>query len=54
MEAALSYPALEKVVRAVGRKDLDQALAAAGTPDGISKAQDVIRRTSMMPATRPK
>ena len=54
MEAALSSPALEKVVRAVGRKDLDQALAAAGTPDGISKAQDVIRRTSIMPATRPK
>jgi hypothetical protein len=54
MEAALSYPALEKVVRAVGRKDLEQALAAAGTPDGISKAQDVIRRTSIMPATRPK
>lgn len=46
MEVALSYPALEKVVRAVGRKDLDQALAVVGTPAGIAKAQAVIRRTS--------
>ena len=54
MEAALSYPALEKVVRAVGRKDLDQALTAVGTPDGVAKAQDVIRRTSNRKSTHQK
>lgn len=54
MEAALSYPALEKVVRAVGRKDLDQALSAVSTPAGVAKAQEVIRRTSKSKASRSK
>jgi len=54
MEQALSYPALEKVVRAVGRKDLDQALAVVGTPEGVAKAHGVIRRTSKSKSARAK
>ncbi len=54
MEAALSYPALEKVALAVGRKDLDQALAAVGTPAGVAKAQDIISRTSDRKSPHPK
>ena len=37
MEQALSYPALEKVVRAVGRKGLEQALAVVGTPEEVAR-----------------
>ncbi|MEI6654679.1 MAG: hypothetical protein WCP45_07930 [Verrucomicrobiota bacterium] len=54
MEVALSYPALEKVVRAVGRKDLDQALAGVGTPAGVAKAHQVIRRTSQSKLPGPR
>lgn len=46
MEVALSYPAQEKVVRAVGRAQLDESLACIGTPSGIARAQKVIRTTS--------
>ncbi len=46
MEVALSYPAREKVAEAAGREDLDKALAEVGTPEGIRKARDVIRKTS--------
>ena len=46
METALSYPAQEKVVQTASREDLDEALAAVGTPEGIGRAQEVIRRTS--------
>ena len=46
MEVALSYPAQEKVAAAAGREDLDKALAEVGTPEGIKRAQEVIRRTS--------
>ena len=54
MEQALSYPALEKVVRSVGRKDLDMALAAVGTPEGVAKAHEVIRRTSKSKHSRTR
>lgn len=46
MEVALSYPAQELVAKAAHRRDLDAALAGVGTPEGKSKAQAVIRRTS--------
>ena len=46
MEVALSYPAEKKVAEAVGRKQIDEALAVVGTKEGVSKAQKVIRKTS--------
>jgi hypothetical protein len=46
MEVALAFPAEEKVVRAVGRRQLDEALAEVGTPAGIERAQKVIRESS--------
>ena len=53
MKAALSYPAQEKVA-AVGRPELDEALAQVGTPQGIARAQEVIRRTSDRIVSRPR
>ncbi len=52
MEVALSYPAQEKVAGAAGREDLDEALASVGTPEGIARAQEVIRRTSSKVVSR--
>lgn len=46
METALSYPARERVAQSVGRADVDAALAAVGTPEGIARAQEVIHRTT--------
>lgn len=46
MESALSYPAQERVAEAVGPAEVDAALAVVGTPEGIARAQEVIRRTS--------
>ena len=46
MEVGLSYPAQEKVARAVGQKKLDAALADVGTAEGIARAQKVIRGSS--------
>ena len=54
MEQALSYPALDKVVRTVGRRELDQALDKVGTPEGVRRAHEVIRRTSKSKPARPK
>ncbi len=54
MEVALSYPAQEKVVRAVGRPQLDERLASVGTPAGIAHAQEVIRKTSEHIVSRPQ
>ena len=53
MEVALSYPAQEKIVRAVGRPQLDEALEVVGTPAGIGRAQEVIRKTSARLVSRP-
>ena len=52
METALSYRAQEHVAQAVGRADVDAALAAVGTPDGIARAQAVIRLTTANVASR--
>lgn len=46
MEVALSYPAERKVVAAIGRKQVDEALAVVGTQEGIARAQAQIRETS--------
>jgi len=46
MESALSYPAQEQAAGAVGPDEVDAALAVVGTPEGIARAQEVIRRTS--------
>lgn len=46
MEVVLSYPAQEKVARAVGGKQLDEALAVVGTKEGRVRAQAVIRNSS--------
>ncbi|MFT4547537.1 MAG: putative transcriptional regulator [Verrucomicrobiales bacterium] len=46
MESALSYPAEEKVLEAVGREQLDVALSKAGTDEGTFRAQEVIERSS--------
>jgi hypothetical protein len=54
METALSYPAQEQVAAAVGRPEVDAALAVVGTPEGIARAQAVIRRTSANLVSRPK
>lgn len=54
METALSYPALEQVAAAVSRAEVDAALAAVGTPEGIARAQEVIRRTSANLVSRPR
>jgi hypothetical protein len=54
MEAALSYPAQEQVAEAVGRAEVDAALAVVGTPEGIARAQAVIRGTSENLVSRPQ
>ena len=54
MEVALSYPAQEKVVRTVGRAQLDERLGVVGTPSGIAHAQEVIRKTSERIVSRPQ
>jgi hypothetical protein len=46
MEAGLSFPATEKVARAVGPEQIEAALKEVGTPEGIERAQAVIRQTS--------
>ncbi len=46
MEAGLSFPATEKVARAVGPEQIEAALKKVGTPEGIKRAQAVIRQTS--------
>jgi len=54
MEAALSYPAKEKVLGAVKSVQLDEALGAVGTAEGIERAQEVIRKTSARIVSRPR
>lgn len=45
MEPALSYRTQRAIKRAM-RPELDAALARVGTPEGIQRAQEVIRRAS--------
>lgn len=45
LEPVLSYQAVSKI-KSVNRADLDSALEAVETPEGIARAQSVIRRTS--------
>jgi hypothetical protein len=45
LEPALSYHATVGV-KQVTRADLDAALATVGTPEGVQRAQSVIRRTT--------
>ncbi len=52
MEAALSFPALEKVVRSVGRAELDQAMSVIGSPEGIAKARKVIDQAPQSKSAR--
>jgi hypothetical protein len=52
-EQALDFPAEEKLLRAVGRAELDAALSAVGKVDGSGRARDVIRRTSAEIVSKP-
>ena len=45
MEAALSYPAQAKI-KTVSMQDIDAAVGLVNTPEGILKAQAMIRETS--------
>jgi len=51
MEAALSYPAMEKVKTALTRESLDDALSRVGATEGIAKAHEAIKRASIHPAS---
>ncbi len=46
MEVALSYPAEKKMLAAIDRKKIDEALSVVGSSSGIKKAQAEIQRTS--------
>ena len=46
MEVGLSFPAQEEVAQAIGPGQIEAALEKVGTPEGIERAQAVIRKTS--------
>lgn len=45
LEPAPSFP-MESAVRPAGRKELNASLDRVGTPEGIERDQEIIRRTT--------